>query len=259
MFKFLKDTKKLVLVAMLVALSFLLSLIEIPTPFLSYLSLDASELPILVAADLLGGGALIIVTILRSLLRFMIKGTLIFGELAAIIMSLSLGFIFIGLHRHFEKSDEEHNKKLVNTTLIITITLCVLAIVLIALSSFSWKVAGIITFALPLIACLFCCLKKDSKTKREFVQIIISGFVVTIIMVVMNFLFLTPSNALQKFAFYPEVVNTWFNGSYQDYIYSTILPLVPFNMLKIFLTIIIYYTLERVVKSRKRQTKAPNK
>ena len=251
MFSFLKDTKKLVLTAMLVALAFLLSLVEIPTLFLSYLSLDASELPILVAADLLGGGALIVVTILRSVLRFFIKGTLIFGELAAIIMSLSLGFIFIGLHHRFEKQNGTANRKLVIGSLIAAIVICISAIIYVAVSSVAWKVLGIITFALPLVACVAVLIKPNPKKQLQFCQIIICGCLVTAIMVVLNFLFLTPSNALQKPAFFPELVNTWFAGSYSEYIYSTIVPLIPFNLLKIILTIIIYFAVERISKQQK--------
>lgn len=251
MWDFLKDTKKMIFTAMLAALAFLLSLIEIPTPFLSYLSLDASEIPILLTAELLGNGALIVVAFLRSALRFVFKGTLIFGEVAAIIASISLGLIFTSVRKKYLKNDENRNKKTIAATIIGAIFISVAAIISLLLSDVTWKVGGVITFSVPLLASLIALGKKDAAARRRFVETITTIFSVTAVMVVLNFIFVTPSNALQKPCFAPEIVNLWFAGSYRAYIYATILPLIPFNMVKLILTIIIYYIVERVKKYQK--------
>ena len=47
-------TKKMVLVAILMALGMILNLIEIPYPFAPWLNLDFSEIVVLVAIELLG-------------------------------------------------------------------------------------------------------------------------------------------------------------------------------------------------------------
>ncbi len=247
MFAFFKDTKKLVLCAMLSALSFILALIEIPTPFLSYLSLDASEIPILVGANLLGPGGLLVITLLRSILRFALKGTLIFGEIAAILASLTLGFIFTFINKKMDQGDVKKNQKIALYTLIITIITCFTGIVLLIISAPVWQIGGIIVLILPLLFCLYAFIRKDKSTQIEFCQTIISVLVVTVFMVILNFFFITPSNALQKFAFYPELVNLWFDGSIRNYIYATIVPLIPFNILKFTLVIWLYIIIKKIL------------
>lgn len=251
MFANLKDTKKLVLTAMLAALAFVLSLIEIPTPFQSYLSIDASEIPVLIAANFFGSGGLIIVVLLRSLFRFFFKGTLIFGEVAAICASIILGLVFTYINKKMSKNSEIKNNNTTKIIGIISAITCIIAIVILATSDFTWKVMGIIVFSLPLIFLLILIIKPSKQLKLYFVQTIISSLIVTVVMVILNFIFITPSNALQKFAFYPEIINLWFGGSMKQYIYITIIPLIPFNIFKIILMIWLYFSTERVIKFSK--------
>ncbi|MDD3383308.1 MAG: ECF transporter S component [Bacilli bacterium] len=254
MFANLKDTKKLVLTAMLAALAFVLSLIEIPTPFQSYLSIDASEIPVLIAANFFGSGGLIIVVILRSLFRFFFKGTLIFGEIAAICASIILGLIFTYINKKMSKNSEIKNNNITKILGIISSVFCIIAIIILATSNFDWKIMGIIVFSLPLLLLFILLIRPSKQLKLYFVQTIISSIVVTVIMVILNFIFITPSNALQKFAFYPEIVELWFNGSIKQYIYVTIIPLVPFNIFKIIIMIWLYFSVERVIKFSKTKT-----
>lgn len=256
MFAFLKDTRKLVMTAMMVALGFILSLIEIPTPFLGYLNLDPSEIVVLVTAGTLGVGPLIVVVILKSVLRFMIKSTLIFGELAAIIASFTLGFTYLGIKKLMANKDCNQIQK----RLIVFVSVAIAFFVGISILLFSgdhgytWIFLGAVTVALPIIVSIVMLImaKKvycnDECKKNEFkvfyMQAIGSIMIVVLCMTVLNFLFITPSNALTKFASFKDMIMML--GSVENYFWPYIAPIIPFNLMKYSIVFIIYYFIKYV-------------
>ncbi|RSK27482.1 ECF transporter S component [Bacillus sp. HMF5848] len=70
------QTKKLVLIAVLSSVAFLLMMINMPLPFLpAFLKIDGSELPALIAAIMLGPVAGVSVEALKNLLHFIMFGS----------------------------------------------------------------------------------------------------------------------------------------------------------------------------------------
>jgi len=247
MFKFLKDTRKLVLCGILSALAFALALIEIPTPFQSYLSIDFSEIPILIGAYSLGPGGLILIAIIRSLLRFFIKGTLIFGEVAAICASIICGLMFILINK-------ANDKKLSWLLYIVFYALDIAIMVVVILYQPSWWIFAVVILALPILLTILVYLIpkwRESENKKLLLSSITSIFVVTIFMTLLNFFFLTPSNFLGKVATYQAVLDMGF--SMNDYIYGYILPLLPFNILKYSLVFIVFYLLRSLLNFVKKK------
>lgn len=242
MFKFLKDTHKLAWCGMLSALSFVLSLIEIPTPFQSYLSIDFSEVPILLGAYSLGGGGLIIISILRSLLRFMVKGTLIFGEIAAICASIVCGFVFIYMNK--AKKSRKTREFIVLPIIILSIIISTILL----LKSPNYLLIGLFVTLLPVVGIIVIILipKIDNQTKNFAIESIVSIMIVTIFMTIVNFLFITPSNFLAEFASYKTILKMGI--SMEDYLNIYILPLIPFNILKYTIVFVVSYLIRRVFK-----------
>ena len=72
--KVFKSTKKMVILAVLGALSAILMLLEIPYPPFPFLRLDISDLPALLVAQTLGVGPAILVAIFSSLVSLMTRG-----------------------------------------------------------------------------------------------------------------------------------------------------------------------------------------
>jgi riboflavin transporter FmnP len=248
MFAKFKDTRYLVSTAMLSALAFLLALVEIPTPFAGYLLLDASEIPILVAGNTLGISSMVVSIAIRSLFRFIFKGTLIIGEIAAIIASLIFSLSFIFITRILSAKDTKKNLKITTSFGAVTAVLSTLLILVLILNNPEWLFAGIITALVPIGFLLLGFIRPTTKRQQIFVQGVTSTILVTVIMVIANFLFITPTFVVQRFAFYPEIVNQFFGGDINPYLVGFILPLIPFNILKFSLMNGIYFSIERVVK-----------
>lgn len=247
MFRSLSNTRTLVTTAAFSALAFLISLIEIPSPFLPYLQLDFSEIMVILSATTLGGGPMVLVILLRSLLRFVLKGTLVFGEVAAISASLLLGITFLLLHRAFRHRSHMVTERHAERTLILTIVVFLGATV--ALPFFplqaNWLLAAYLTFLLPALGFALILLYRRKVFAKVspllLIQAIVSISVMTIGMTILNFFFITPSNALQTIAFYPELVNLWFGGSLSTYLYAAIAPLIPFNLFKGILVFLVFF------------------
>lgn len=100
-------THKLTVTAMLSAVAFLLMFIEFPIPMLipSFVKLDISDLPELLAAFSLGPAYGVAVTFLKNLLHILIKGTssAYVGELFNFVMGSVFAF-FAGLIYQWKKS-----------------------------------------------------------------------------------------------------------------------------------------------------------
>lgn len=248
MFARFKDTRYLVSTAMLSALAFLLALVEIPTPFANYLLLDASEIPILVAGNTLGIGAMVVSIAIRSLFRFIFKATLPIGEVAAITASLIFGLSFIFVSRLLNTKDTNKNIKITTIFAGVTSFLSAILILVILINNPEWIIFGILTALVPIGFLVIGFIKPTTKRQQIFVQAVTSTLLVTIVMVFANFLFITPTYFVQRFAFFPEVVNMFYGGDITPYLVGFILPLVPFNILKFSLMNIIYFSVERVVK-----------
>ena len=248
MFAKFKNTRYLVSTAMLSALAFLLALVEIPTPFAGYLLLDASEIPILVAGNALGVSSMVVSIAIRSLFRFMFKGTILIGEVAAISASLIFGLSFIFVTKLLNAKDAKKNLKITKIFGTITSILTAVFILLVVINNPEWIVFGILTALVPIAFLIVGFVKPTTKRQQVFVQGVTSTLLVTIIMVFANFLFITPTYAVQRFAFFPEVVNLYYGGDIVHYLIAFILPLIPFNILKFSLMNVIYFSIERVVK-----------
>lgn len=248
MFAKFKNTRYLVSTAMLSSLAFLLALFEIPTPFASYLLLDASEIPILVAGNTLGVPAMVVTILIRSLFRFMFRGTLLIGEVAAITASLIFGLTFIYITKILNKKNVDKNKKITNLFGLATVLISTLLIIVLVVNNPEWLVFGILTALIPIGFAVLGFLKPTTLKQQVFLQAVTSTLLVTIVMVIANFLFITPTYFVQRFAFFNEIVDLYFEGNINPYLVTAILPLIPFNIFKFSIMNVIYFSIERVVK-----------
>ncbi len=85
-------TQKVVLLSMLASIAFVLMFFVIPMPFLSFLKLDFSDIPILVGTFMYGMGGGVVVAFVRSLLHFIITGgdlVNLIGDTASFFASLA--------------------------------------------------------------------------------------------------------------------------------------------------------------------------
>lgn len=86
-------TRKLVIVAMLGAISFVLMFFEFPIlPMFSFLKIDFSDVPVLLSAFIFGPISGILVAVIRSLLNLLIKGaelTRLVGNIAGLLASIA--------------------------------------------------------------------------------------------------------------------------------------------------------------------------
>lgn len=90
-------TKKLVLAAMLGAMGMVLNLIEIPYPLAPWLSLDLSEIVVLVAVSTLGFGPALFVCICKFFVSILFKGPvgpIAIGQITALIASISICVVY---------------------------------------------------------------------------------------------------------------------------------------------------------------------
>ena len=87
-----KNVKKLALVAFFSALSAILMFFDFPLPIApSFMKMDLSELPVIIGGFILGPVPCITISVLKVLIKFMIKGTstMFLGELANLIGSIA--------------------------------------------------------------------------------------------------------------------------------------------------------------------------
>ncbi|MBS4173315.1 ECF transporter S component [Bacillus sp. FJAT-49736] len=70
-----KKLRTFVSIALLSSLAFVLMLIKIPTPFSSFLTIDFSDIPALIAALLFGPISAIIVEVIKNILDYFISGS----------------------------------------------------------------------------------------------------------------------------------------------------------------------------------------
>ena len=106
-------TKKMVLVAILMALGMILNLIEIPYPFAPWLSLDLSEIVVLVAIELLGIIPTLFVCIGKCIVSLLFKGPVGpfgIGQITAMIasMSIALTYHFLNQKVHFSSKTKTY-------------------------------------------------------------------------------------------------------------------------------------------------------
>ena len=87
-----KNVKILSLIAFFSALSAILMFFDFPLPIApSFMKMDLSELPVIIGGFILGPVPCITISVLKVLIKFMIKGTstMFFGELANLIGSIA--------------------------------------------------------------------------------------------------------------------------------------------------------------------------
>ena len=84
--------KKIAIIALFSAIGAILMYIDFPLPIApSFMKMDLSELPVIIGGFLLGPIECVIITILKVIIKFVIKGTstMFIGEIANIIGSMS--------------------------------------------------------------------------------------------------------------------------------------------------------------------------
>ena len=82
-----KRIRKMVYIAVAAALATILSFVQFPYPVAPYMKFDPNDIVILICTVFLGWPSTVAVVLIRSLVRFLMKGG-IFGEIAAISSSL---------------------------------------------------------------------------------------------------------------------------------------------------------------------------
>lgn len=86
-------TRKLVVVAMLGAISFVLMFFEFPIlPMFTFLKIDFSDIPVLISAFIFGPVSGVLVAVVRSLLNLLVKGaelTRLVGNIAGLLASIA--------------------------------------------------------------------------------------------------------------------------------------------------------------------------
>lgn len=100
----MKNTRRLVVISMLAALSAVLMFIELPLPFIAppFYKLDFSEVPVLIGSFSLGPVAGIIIEAVKILVKLCIKGTEtgFVGEIANFVIGISLVVPASLIYRH---------------------------------------------------------------------------------------------------------------------------------------------------------------
>lgn len=97
------ETKRLVLLAVLVALGAILMLFELPYPPVPWLMFDLSDLPMLLVFQTLGIGPALIAALVKSFINFLMKGMagpLAIGQITAVISSMALGLLYVAFRKH---------------------------------------------------------------------------------------------------------------------------------------------------------------
>ena len=93
-----KDTKKLVLISILVALGALFMLIEIPYPLVPFLKFDLSELVVLLTAELFGFIPAVIVSVFKILVHVSINGITTpyaIGQITSVIAAITIAALYL--------------------------------------------------------------------------------------------------------------------------------------------------------------------
>ncbi len=88
----IKDKNKIALVALFSAIGAILMYLDFPLPIApSFIKMDLSELPVIIGGFLMGPISCIAISVLKVLIKFVIKGTstMFVGELANIIGSIA--------------------------------------------------------------------------------------------------------------------------------------------------------------------------
>jgi len=109
-----KSTKKMVLMAVLSALSAILMLVELPYPPFPFLRLDISDLPALLVAQTLGVGPAIFVAIFASLVSLMMRGIRSpfgIGLITAAISSAAIAVFYVWTKKWFPTDPEQERGK----------------------------------------------------------------------------------------------------------------------------------------------------
>lgn len=120
------QTKRLITISMLSAISFLLMFIKVPIPFLPpYLTLDVSDVPALLATFTMGPIAGIIVEFIKNLLNFFVNMSDPIGPLANFLAATS----FLMTAYYFTKNKNNKTSLIIGlsiATIVMTIVLSIL-------------------------------------------------------------------------------------------------------------------------------------
>ncbi len=198
-------TKKMIQIAILASLGIILGLLEIPYPFAPWLTIDLSDIVVLISVSTLGIIPMIFVCICKFLVSILLKGPIgpiAIGQIAALIGSLTIGLTYYYI------------KKLTNT---------------------------------------------KNYTASYLINICITTILFSIIMVIINYLFVTPTYLLNKPAWYTNLHYSFdptsliqptniphFLQFLSPYSSAIILIYFPFNFLKCIINMITYQFIEPI-------------
>ncbi|MCL1949642.1 MAG: ECF transporter S component [Turicibacter sp.] len=116
--KTFSDTRRTVLLAILLAMGAILMLVEIPYPPVPWLMFDISDLPIILAFETLGFGAALLASLIKSLINFLMKGMagpLAIGQITALVSSMVLSLLYVA----FRKGQGKHPAVAIISTMIL--------------------------------------------------------------------------------------------------------------------------------------------
>ncbi len=198
-------TKKMIQIAILASLGIILSLLEIPYPFAPWLTIDLSDIVVLISVSTLGVIPMIFVCICKFFVSILFKGPIgpiAIGQITAFIGSLTIGLTYYYI------------KKLTNS---------------------------------------------KNHTASYLINISITTILFSIIMVIINYLFVTPTYLLNKPAWYTNLhysINSTsliqptniprFLQFLSPYGSAIILIYFPFNFLKCIINMISYQLIEPI-------------
>ena len=105
----IRKIRKMVYIAVAAALATILSFVQFPYPVAPYMKFDPNDIVILICTVFLGWPSAVAVVLIRSLVRFLLKGG-IFGEIAAICSSLFFMTAYVICRKLLMKSSLKKHK-----------------------------------------------------------------------------------------------------------------------------------------------------
>lgn len=141
------NTKKIVTLGMLLALSLILTLVTIPYPPVPFLKFDLSDLILLIAVIIIGPSYAIIISIIKNFAFYFLGTESIIGPIAAMISSITM---ILAFYYAYDVLKLSKIKSLIITTLIVSLVMTVMNYLLITPVYFGFRffteIDGAITF-----------------------------------------------------------------------------------------------------------------
>lgn len=235
-----KKIRKITYIAVATALATILSFVQFPYPIAPYMKFDPNDIVILICTVFLGWPSTVFVVLLRSLIRFLIKGG-IFGEIAAICSSL----IFMSAYtlvRYLLRKSRNHRFGLTSVLvlvlgaagayglMVLPIPLAVRIILAVIVLAGTFYLVSPVYNEGVLQSRLNSLIGKYDATKYA-IGCAAGVVCATIGLMTLNYLFITPSNVFQEFTTGYTLMARW-GLSKREYFNTYIIPVMSFNLIK---------------------------